>query len=977
MLTFNFKKIFALFLISTLLFSFCFFPQQTKAAYSLDDAAGTYTDDFADTSGISSSSNVEISSGALVLTKTGGNYNSSGYAILDDIVPQSVAEWGTLNIVSTTTPGTSIAVQVYDDANVLYSDTYLPENSTGVTSFPVDLSSVPPLQCASANGGCNKAQKLRLKFTLTSSDVAATPSIDSLSLTWTVTQGDLTTQTISTDAWPADFADRKLTSRSPYSNGQTYPAIRWVNSDYTGNAYVDRLYALSNKIFGWTSTNDYKMFALDRSTGSSLWSIPFSRGSGPYGFISANGTFYGTEMGVDLAYAIDTSSGAIKWSYNFVSGHGNSYMALGNDGTIYTIRNNSNTTNIIYNFSQDGALNWSYNLPAETGILSYPSTMSVATNGTLYFGTIVYGAGYALSNLGKLYAINPSNGNVLWSYSTGDMGTSGLSVVDSDGTIYVGNQSPGNEIKLYAINPDGTKKWEQSFGTGGVGFYQFSLADNGKLWATFGTAGYANTIVYQINTSDGSTLWSKNLTGQTLRIVADATGGVYFVDIDTSDASANIRRLNYYDANHNLKWQLSDVYNSVSGTYSVTDYMALGTPVVDENGWIYEGLSRLVVNGSWVQQVAQQYSKIFAMAPWTLTVTSNASAYSRPGDIITFTATTSMLQTNALLGGDNQMQVVMDNNDKVVLTYSSTNSGGDTVWTGSYTLPADVSDGSHTFTVEASQPYIQTDITTHFDSAPTQTNNTGITTTGTFLVDDDAPAVFNLSLPANNSRSVVSNPTFSWNASSDSGSLVAKYQLYVNNSLAEDNIVTTSTADGSFNCGANTWYVKAVDANGNLTNSDTFNYTRECGGGSLPPDAYNPPTTPDGGFFIQINDGAKETKSQNVTLTLNAGIDTKKMAISNAADFQNVPQESYQQTKQWTLTPGNGQKIVYVKFFTQYGQSSQPVSANIVLTGQTNVKVTPQPELQIKIQQIRQQLVLLINQLIKMLLEEISQIQTK
>jgi hypothetical protein len=42
--------------------------------------------------------------------------------------------------------------------------------------------------------------------------------------------------------------------------------------------------------------------------------------------------------------------------------------------------------------------------------------------------------------------------------------------------------------------------------------------------------------------------------------------------------------------------------------------------------------------------------------------------------------------------------------------------------------------GNHTYTVEASQPYVQTDIPTHFASAPTQSNNSGITSTGSFVV---------------------------------------------------------------------------------------------------------------------------------------------------------------------------------------------------------------------------------------------------
>lgn len=42
--------------------------------------------------------------------------------------------------------------------------------------------------------------------------------------------------------------------------------------------------------------------------------------------------------------------------------------------------------------------------------------------------------------------------------------------------------------------------------------------------------------------------------------------------------------------------------------------------------------------------------------------------------------------------------------------------------------------GRHSYTVEASQAYMRTDIPTTFASAPTESNNTGIKTTGSFVV---------------------------------------------------------------------------------------------------------------------------------------------------------------------------------------------------------------------------------------------------
>jgi len=58
----------------------------------------------------------------------------------------------------------------------------------------------------------------------------------------------------------------------------------------------------------------------------------------------------------------------------------------------------------------------------------------------------------------KLYAINP-DGSKKWEFETG--GDARSPAIGTDGTIYTGS----NDDKLYAINPDGSKKWE--FETGG------------------------------------------------------------------------------------------------------------------------------------------------------------------------------------------------------------------------------------------------------------------------------------------------------------------------------------------------------------------------------------------------------------------------------------------------------------------------------------------------------------------------------
>jgi hypothetical protein len=130
-------------------------------------------------------------------------------------------------------------------------------------------------------------------------------------------------------------------------------------------------------------------------------------------------------------------------------------------------------------------------------------------------------------------------------------------------------------------------------------------------------------------------------------------------------------------------------------------------------------------------------------------------------------------------------------------------------------------------------------------STTQQSNGSGVITytytggysTHTFTVTDTAgPASFTTSLPANG-VTTDNKPSFSWNASSDSGSGLSKYTLYIDGTIDTDSIgttVTSITPTNSFACGNHTWYVRATDVSGNTTDSNTSNFGVGCssGGGS-------------------------------------------------------------------------------------------------------------------------------------------------
>jgi len=92
---------------------------------------------------------------------------------------------------------------------------------------------------------------------------------------------------------------------------------------------------------------------------------------------------------------------------------------------------------------------------------------------------------------------------------------------------------------------------------------------------------------------------------------------------------------------------------------------------------------------------------------------------------------------------------------------------------------------------------------------------------------------------------------------------------------------------------------------------------------------------------IRINNGASQTSSRNVTLSLQAG-NAKQMILSHLVNFADAQWEPYAEAKAWTLTDGLGEKRVYVNYLSTGGEQSQPMSAVITLT--EGVTAAPAPD---------------------------------
>jgi len=497
---------------------------------------------------------------------------------------------------------------------------------------------------------------------------------------------------------------------------------------------------------------------------------------------------------------------------------------------------------------------------------------------------------YYLSNNGQLRAYE-YDGTLLWSVSVGSNKSS--PAVGSDGTLYI-SLANGN---LIAVDPsNGGVNW--TFSSCGSDSYSTpAIGLDGTVYYTDFTTG----IVCAVNLN-GTEKW---------QFVADGgdiagTGVFAYGDVISIDSFGN------------LYVHLDKIY-SLSPAGSLR--WSMGKTTFKQ---ITIGSDKILYLG-----------RLYAVKPWELSASVGSQGNYIAGHTMTITANTSMLQTDPDASEDNQVQVVMPNGDKVPLTYSSI-SDGNTIWTGTYTIPAGTTDGAYTATVEAGAYNVVTDVTTIFASAPTGSTNTGITNTLSYTVDNTAPT---------GSVSIASGATFTTTPSVTLNLLATDASSGVNRMLISqssdfigamwETYATTKPFTLSSGDGTKTVYVMFEDVAGNVstTYSDTIIL-----------DSTSPIDE------VSINSGATYTVSRDVTLTIAASDATaglNRMLISEDATFIGATWETYTVTKVMTLSSGDGEKTIYIRFEDVAGNVSTVFTDTIILDTVSPTGLEPAGTIQI------------------------------
>ena len=194
---------------------------------------------------------------------------------------------------------------------------------------------------------------------------------------------------------------------------------------------------------------------------------------------------------------------------------------IGSSGNFYSKGYVSeNGTAELFALDTNGRLLW------DSWIGPYATDPVIGSDGTLYLGAITYNT----ENSSKLLAFN-SNGTEKWEFTTADM-VYAAPAIGADGTIYVGGGST-----LYAVYPDGTKKWETQLGSGKITASPAIGAD-GTIYVGAGGR------LYAVNQA-GALKWSFATTGDNpvstpIGVEYDYSGFWYFLEANSDDLTSAV-----------------------------------------------------------------------------------------------------------------------------------------------------------------------------------------------------------------------------------------------------------------------------------------------------------------------------------------------------------------------------------------------------------------------------------------------------
>lgn len=259
------------------------------------------------------------------------------------------------------------------------------------------------------------------------------------------------------------------------------------------------------------------LYALDANTGQVLWHKVFSHTMWCAPVVDGSLVYVITsDYYEQRLYAFDALTGEEVWSYtppSHTSGNGNP-LVINSKVVYYTGRQ------IVAVDAETGALAWETSFFNTNARLAswYWDLASSEENGLIY--ATLYGSGAPF----YFCAIHADTGTVAWSHDLGGWAATCATPVIAEGKVYVSSWSQdGEDLWIFdAVTgvPEGRYPLPSV-----PGDYTFMTMANGVLYAT--TSLYWHPVIYALDATDGSLLWSAPVEDASVWPAVPANGRLY------------------------------------------------------------------------------------------------------------------------------------------------------------------------------------------------------------------------------------------------------------------------------------------------------------------------------------------------------------------------------------------------------------------------------------------------------------------
>ena len=223
--------------------------------------------------------------------------------------------------------------------------------------------------------------------------------------------------------------------------------------------------------------------------GTQKWAIKLDAAIGAFPALSADGVLYCLTNKSTL-YALDASSGAIKWQQS-LDGATGSAVAIDKAGNVY-----AGISAAIYSFKSNKEQNWKL------------EEVNVTEQATFALKDQVL---YATLKNGGLVAVDMTNGTKKWTYPT-TKGDAYFPIADKNGNVYFTEK--GSQT-VHAVNASGSKIWEKNVGNN-LNYSGGALSTDGILY--IGTQ--SNNKVLGLDITNGNIVFEETVGQQVMAAVS-------------------------------------------------------------------------------------------------------------------------------------------------------------------------------------------------------------------------------------------------------------------------------------------------------------------------------------------------------------------------------------------------------------------------------------------------------------------------